>query len=74
VEGSVRARVAASAGLTALVAMTLAGCNFFTPQSTLVPYDPSDHRLDREMRTVAAMIRNGELGALLPQRARIAVV
>jgi hypothetical protein len=38
----VRARVAASAGLTALVAMTLAGCNFFTPQSTLVPYDPSD--------------------------------
>ena len=37
-----RARVAASAGLTALVALALAGCNFFTPQSTLVPYDPAD--------------------------------
>ena len=37
-----RARVAASAGLTALVALALTGCNFFTPQSTLVPYDPSD--------------------------------
>ena len=37
-----RARVVASAGLTALVAIALAGCNFFTPQSTLVPYDPSD--------------------------------
>lgn len=37
-----RARVAASAGLTALVAIALAGCNFFTPQSTLVPYDPAD--------------------------------
>jgi hypothetical protein len=38
----VRARVAASAGLTALVAIALAGCNFITPQQTLVPYDPSD--------------------------------
>jgi hypothetical protein len=38
----VRARVAASAGLMALVAVALAGCNFFTPQSTQVPYDPSD--------------------------------
>jgi hypothetical protein len=38
----VRARVVASAGLTALVAVALAGCNFFTPQSTLVPYDSSD--------------------------------
>jgi len=39
-----------------------------------VPYDPSDHRLDREIRTVAGMLRAGELGALLPQRARIAVI
>jgi hypothetical protein len=38
----VRARVAASAGLAALLAIALAGCNFFTPQSTLVPYDSSD--------------------------------
>jgi hypothetical protein len=38
----VRARVAASAGLTALVAVALAGCNFITPQATLVPYDSSD--------------------------------
>jgi hypothetical protein len=38
----VRARVAASAGLAVLVAITLAGCNFFTPQQTLVPYDPAD--------------------------------
>ncbi|HEX7835102.1 MAG TPA: hypothetical protein VF479_06500 [Pseudolysinimonas sp.] len=37
-----RARVAASAGVAALVAMVLAGCNFITPQQTLVPYDPSD--------------------------------
>ena len=37
-----RARVAASAGLAALVAIALAGCNFITPQSTLVPYDSSD--------------------------------
>lgn len=37
-----RARVAASAGLTALVAIALAGCNFITPQATLVPYDSSD--------------------------------
>ncbi len=37
-----RARVAASAGLTALVAIALAGCNFVTPQATLVPYDSSD--------------------------------
>jgi len=38
----VRARVAASAGLTALLAIALTGCNFFTPQQTLVPYEPSD--------------------------------
>jgi hypothetical protein len=38
----VRARVAASAGLTALVAIALAGCNFITPQQTLVPYESSD--------------------------------
>ena len=38
-----------------------------------VPYDPGDHRLDREIATVAGMIRAGELGALLPERARIAV-
>ena len=37
-----RARVVASAGLTALVAIALAGCNFITPQATLVPYDSSD--------------------------------
>lgn len=37
-----RARVAASAGLAALVAIALAGCNFITPQATLVPYDSSD--------------------------------
>ncbi len=37
-----RARVAASAGLTALVAIALAGCNFITPQQTLVPYESSD--------------------------------
>ncbi len=39
---SVRARVAASAALAALVALTLAGCNFITPQATLEPYDSSD--------------------------------
>jgi len=38
----VRARVAASAGLVALMAIALAGCNFITPQATLKPYDPSD--------------------------------
>jgi hypothetical protein len=38
----VRARVAASAVLAALLAVTLAGCNFFTPQTTLKPYDASD--------------------------------
>jgi hypothetical protein len=38
----VRARVAASGGLAALVALVLAGCNFITPQQTLVPYDPAD--------------------------------
>jgi hypothetical protein len=38
----VRARVAASAVLAALLAVTLAGCNFFTPQATLKPYDASD--------------------------------
>jgi hypothetical protein len=38
----VRARVAASAALAALLAITLAGCNFFTPQATLKPYDASD--------------------------------
>ncbi len=37
-----RARVAASAGLIALVAIALAGCNFITPQATLVPYESSD--------------------------------
>ena len=37
-----RARVAASAVLAALLAVTLAGCNFFTPQATLKPYDASD--------------------------------
>ncbi|MCU1416582.1 MAG: hypothetical protein JWP32_756 [Schumannella sp.] len=37
-----RARVAASAALAALLAVTLAGCNFFTPQTTLKPYDASD--------------------------------
>ncbi|CAN5484499.1 hypothetical protein BH09ACT4_BH09ACT4_19940 [soil metagenome] len=37
-----RARVVASAGLAALVAVLLAGCNFITPQATLKPYDPSD--------------------------------
>jgi hypothetical protein len=38
----VRARVVASAGLAALVAIALAGCNFITPQQTLVPYESSD--------------------------------
>jgi len=38
----VRARVAASAGLAALMVMALAGCNFITPQQTLVPYESSD--------------------------------
>ena len=37
-----RARVVASAGLAALLAIALAGCNFFTPQATLKPYDASD--------------------------------
>lgn len=37
-----RARVAASAGLTTLLAIALAGCNFITPQATLKPYDASD--------------------------------
>jgi hypothetical protein len=38
----VRARVVASAGLAALLAIALAGCNFLTPQATLKPYDASD--------------------------------
>lgn len=37
-----RARVVASAGLAALLAIALAGCNFITPNATLKPYDPSD--------------------------------
>ena len=37
-----RARVVASAGVAALLAIALAGCNFFTPQTTLKPYDASD--------------------------------
>lgn len=37
-----RARVVASAGLAALLAIALAGCNFVTPNATLKPYDPSD--------------------------------
>jgi histidine ammonia-lyase len=41
---------------------------------THVPYDPTDHRLDREIETIAGMIRRGELGALLPERARTAVI
>jgi len=38
----VRARVVASAGMAALLAAVLAGCNFLTPTATLKPYDPSD--------------------------------
>lgn len=37
-----RARVVASAGLAALLAIALAGCNFVTPNATLKPYDPGD--------------------------------
>lgn len=37
-----RARVAASIGMAALLAIALAGCNFFVPQGTLEPYDPAD--------------------------------
>jgi histidine ammonia-lyase len=39
----------------------------------LVPYDPSDHRLDREIATMAAALRANALGPLLPRRDRIAV-
>ena len=37
-----RARVVASVGLAAMLAIALAGCNFITPQTTLKPYDASD--------------------------------
>jgi histidine ammonia-lyase len=39
-----------------------------------VPYDPGDHRLDKEIATIARTIRDGELAALLPQRGHIRVV
>ena len=39
-----------------------------------VAYDPSDHRLDREIATIARAIRAGALGALLPRRERTAIV
>lgn len=37
-----RARLAASAVLVALVTAGLTGCTFFTPQATTTKYDPSD--------------------------------
>lgn len=37
-----RARLVASAVAVAALAITLAGCNFITPQASLYPYDPSD--------------------------------
>lgn len=37
-----RARLAASAILVALVTIGLTGCTFFTPQATTMKYDPSD--------------------------------
>lgn len=37
-----RARLAASAVLVALVTVGLTGCTFFTPQATTMKYDPSD--------------------------------
>jgi hypothetical protein len=38
----VRARLVASAVAVAALAITLAGCNFITPQASLYPYDASD--------------------------------
>jgi hypothetical protein len=41
-EGLVRARVAASVALAALLTVGVAGCNFVTPQATEKHYDASD--------------------------------
>jgi hypothetical protein len=41
-EGPVRARVAASIALAALLTVGVAGCNFVTPQATEKHYDASD--------------------------------
>jgi hypothetical protein len=41
-EGFVRRRIAAAAVLAIGLTFGLAGCTFFTPQATLIHYDPSD--------------------------------
>jgi hypothetical protein len=65
----VRARVAASAGLVAIAAIALAGCNFITPQATLQHYEPSDGLSARvgDVEVLNAMVlsEDGESGNLL---------
>lgn len=64
-----RARVVASAGLAALLAFALAGCNFLTPNATLKPYDASDGISstvgDLTLSNVLVLTEDGVNGSLL---------
>ena len=64
-----RARVVASAGLAALLAIALAGCNFLTPNATLKPYDASDGISsvvgDLHLSNVLVLTEDGVNGSLL---------
>jgi hypothetical protein len=65
----VRARVVASAGLVALLAIALAGCDFVTPNAALKPYDPSDGVSTRigdvDVLNVMVLSEDGESGNLV---------
>jgi hypothetical protein len=65
----VRARRAASVVLAAVVLLSTAGCTFFTPQTTLKPYDPSDGVGGQvgnvQVRNAIILTKDGEHASLL---------
>jgi hypothetical protein len=68
-EGSVKARIAASVVLAAGLLLGTSGCAFFAPQSTLIHYDPSDGIGiavgNVKVRNALLLTKDGETASLL---------
>lgn len=64
-----RARALAAITLSGVIALVLAGCSFWMPPQTNIPYDPSDGTSvtvgDLQLRNVLVITEDGELGNLV---------
>lgn len=64
-----RARALAAIALSGVIALVLAGCSFWMPPQTNIPYDPSDGTSitvgDLQLRNVLVVTEDGELGNLV---------